>query len=107
MVDHPLVKQTIRVRWESPGAAAFEWHFLSDREKHARALDGSYDAIHSYNLAVVAPDIYFISWRKDEGDAISVVLNLDQMKAYGSYVMPQGSPVPMVGTVEKVGPDGS
>jgi hypothetical protein len=106
-VDHPLVGKTITISYETPAAAkgaSFQWHFLSNNQKHAQGLGTAtgYDALHTYDLAIVAPNIYFIAWLKDDGDAVAVVLNLNDGKVYGSATSPTPARFFMLGVIAQV-----
>lgn len=99
-MNHPLVGKTITLTYETPvHGAPFEIHFLSNHQKHSKGLGtaGGYDALHTFDLAIVAPNTYFIAWLKDHGDAVTVVLNLNEMKVYGSYITPKPDRIFMLG----------
>jgi hypothetical protein len=106
-MSHPLVGKTITIRYETPAAAqgaSFQWHFLSNNQKHAQGLGtaAGYDALHTYDLAIVAPNTYFIAWLKDDGDAVAVVLNLDDRKVYGSATSSTPARFFMLGVIDHV-----
>jgi phenolic acid decarboxylase len=35
---------------------------------------------HTYDLAIVAPNVYMISWLEANGNTLTVVLNLNEMR---------------------------
>ena len=82
MEQHPLVGRKFTWTWNTgfPGAA-FEIEFISENKKRSTALRGlDYRATHTYDMAVVAPNIYMVSWLESNSITFSVVLNLDEMK---------------------------
>jgi hypothetical protein len=104
-MDHPLVGKTITWTWESPfPGSGFEVHFLSSHQKRSigKGAAAGYDALHTYDAAIVAPNTYLIAWIKDDGDAVSVVLNLDEMQVYGSYITSKQERVFMLGVIDQV-----
>ncbi len=104
-MDHSLVGKTITLTWEAPyPGASFEMHFLSEHQKRSigRGTATGYNALHTYDAAAVAPNTYLIAWIKDDGDAQSLVLNLDEMKAYGSYVTRDHERIFMLGTIDQI-----
>ena len=104
-MNNPLVGKQITWTWETPFPATFEVDFLTNNQKRSkgRGAAAGYDAIHTYDLATVAPNIYFISWMKEsDKSTVSVVLNLDDMKAYGSFTTLEPSRGFMSGVIEQV-----
>ena len=105
-MNNPLVGKRITWTWEAPLAGAtFEVDFLTNNQKRSkgRGTAAGYDAIHIYDFATVAPNTYFISWMKDsDNSTVSVILNLEEMKAYGSATTLKPSRIFMTGVVEQV-----
>ena len=105
---HPLVGRTFIWMYETgmPGAG-FEVTFISDHQKTSKDVTGvaqGYAATHTYDLAVVAPNVYMISWLEDSGNTLTVVLNLNEMRIYSSYSTTAPERIFMTGTIREIKP---
>ena len=88
MTNNPLVGKTVVITYETgfPGTSV-EINFVSDHQKTSAST--GYFATDEYEMAVVAPNIYMVSWMGNEdGHVVTAVWNLNEMKAYGSYSNP-------------------
>ena len=59
---------------------------------------------HTYDLAMVVPNVYMISWLEDSGNTLTVVLNLKEMRIYGSYSTTAPERIFMTGTIREIKP---
>jgi phenolic acid decarboxylase len=103
-VNNPLVGRKFQWTWQTgaPGAA-FEVDFISHEIKTSRAIAGlEYEAIHTYDLAVVAPQVYMVSWLEESGTALTVVINLNEMKIYGSFSTTTPERLFLAGTIKEI-----
>ena len=105
-MTHPLVGRTFLWTWETgaPGAV-FEVAFTSDNEHTSKGVAGpvlGYSDTHIYDIAIVAPDVYMISWLKPSGMTVTVVLNLTEKRIYGSYSTPAPERGFMTGTIREI-----
>ena len=103
---NPLVGKTVVITYETgaPGAS-FEINFISDHQKTStgRGAAEGYLATDVYEMAVIAPGIYMISWMDDaDGHVVTAVWDLAGMKAYGSYSNPKPERIFMTGTINEI-----
>jgi len=87
--NNPLVGKTVVVTYET-GAPGFssEINFISNGQKTStgKSTADGYVATDNYEMAVVAPNIYMVSWMEDsDGHVVIAVWNFNTTKAYGSY----------------------
>jgi hypothetical protein len=106
MTNNPLVGKTVVITYETgfPGASV-EIHFVSGRQKTStgRGASDGYFATDDYEMAVVAPNIYMVSWMGNEdGHVVTAVWNLNDMKAYGSYSNPERQRIFMTGLINEI-----
>lgn len=104
--NNPLVGKTVVITYETgfPGSSV-EINFVSDHQKTStgRGVSAGYFATDEYEMAVVAPKIYMVSWMGNEdGHVVTVVWNLNEMKAYGSYSNPDRQRVFMTGLINEI-----
>ncbi|MDG3086516.1 phenolic acid decarboxylase [Vibrio hannami] len=52
-----------------------------------------------YSAVEVAPNVLFVSWLEDSGEVVSLVLNFNAMKVYGSYIDPASGRHQWEGTI--------
>lgn len=105
-VNNPLVGKTIVLTYETgfPGASV-EIHFISNTQKAStgRGASEGYFATDNYEMAVVAPNIYMVSWMEDaDGHVVTAVWNLNTMNAYGSYSSPEPKRIFMTGIINEI-----
>ena len=106
MENNPLVGKTVVITYETgfPGASV-EINFFSDSQKTStgRGLSAGYFSTDNYEMAVVASNIYMVSWMGNEdGHVVTAVWNFDQMKAYGSYSNPERECIFMTGIINEI-----
>jgi hypothetical protein len=104
--NNPLIGKTVVITYETgaPGFS-FEINFFSSSQKTStgRGKAEGYVATDNYELAVVAPNVYMVSWMgKEDGHVVTVVWNLNDMKAYGTYSNPEPTRTSMTGTINEI-----
>jgi len=104
--NNPLVGKTVVLTYETgfPGASV-EINFISNTQKTSKGRGASegYFATDNYEMAVVAPNIYMISWMEDaDGHVVTAIWNFNTMKAYGSYSNPEPKRVFMTGIINEI-----
>jgi hypothetical protein len=103
-MENPLLGKKVSWVYETvyPGAG-FEVEFISGEQLISKGVGKAmgYSATMPYDMAVVAPDIYFVSFNKDDGEVISIVLNLITSRVYASRSMVTPERVFMTGRVIK------
>ncbi len=101
-MDNPLVGRKVIWTYETvyPGAS-FEVEFISDEQLISTGLGKAegWSATMPYDMAVVASDIYFVSFNKEDGEVISIVINLISKKVYSSRSTVTPDRVFITGTV--------
>ena len=106
MHNNPLVGKTIVITYETGfPESSVEIHFVSDRQKTStgRGASAGYFATDEYEMAVVAPNIFMVSWMGNEdGHVVTAVWNLNDMKAYGSYSNPDRQRIFMTGFINEI-----
>ena len=103
-MDHPLVGRTFVWTYETgaPGAA-FEVAFISDNQKTSKMIaGGDYSAIHTYDHAIVAPNVHMVSWSEEGGTVLTVVLNLNEMRIYSSFTTTVPERRFLTGTIREI-----
>ena len=100
-----MVGKTVVITYETgfPGASV-EINFISDSQKTSsgRGASAGYFATDNYEMAVVAPNIYMVSWMSDEdGHVVTAVWNLNDMKAFGSFSNPERERIFMTGIINE------
>lgn len=103
---NPLVGKTVVITYET-GAPGFsvEINFFSSSQKTStgRGDTAGYVATDDYEMVVVAPNIYMVSWMaKEDGHVVTAVWNLNEMKAYGTYSNPEPTRVMMTGVINEI-----
>jgi len=106
IANNPLVGKTVVITYET-GAPGFsvEINFFSNTQKTStgRGETAGYIATDDYEMIVVAPNIYMVSWiAKEDGHVVTAVWNLNEMKAYGTYSNPEPSRVTMTGVINEI-----
>ena len=104
--SNPLLGKTVVITYETgaPGTS-FEIKFISDNQKTStgRGAAEGYFATDNYEMAVVAPNIYMISWMGNEdGHVVTAVWNFENMKAYGSYSDGEPKRMFMTGIINEI-----
>lgn len=104
--NNPLVGKTIVLTYET-GAPGFsvEINFISNTQKTSRGRGQSeaYFVTDNYEMAVIAPNIYMVSWMEDaDGHVVTAVWNFNTMKAYGSYSNPEHKRIFMTGVINEI-----
>lgn len=104
--NNPLLGKTVVITYETgaPGVS-FEINFISENQKTStgRGIAEGYFAADNYEMAVVAPNIYMISWMEDaDGHVVTAVWNLNDMKAYGSYSSTEPKRIFMTGIINEI-----
>ena len=103
---NPLIGKTVVITYETgfPGTSV-EIHFISDSQKTSigRGVSAGYSATDNYEMAVVAPNIYMVSWMGNEdGHVVTAIWNFDNMKAYGSYSNGEPKRIFMTGIIDEI-----
>jgi len=106
IINNPLVGKTVVITYEAgfPGASV-EINFISNSQKTSKGRGASegYFATDNYEMAVVAPNVYMVSWMEDaDGHVVTAVWNFDEMKAYGSYSNPEPKRIFMTGIINEI-----
>ena len=105
MTDNPLVGRTILFTYETgfPGAS-IEINFFSKHEKTSTNQDPAnpWVATDTYDMAVIAPNIYMASWMGDDGHVVTAVFNLNDMRINSTYSNPEPKRVVMTGVINEV-----
>lgn len=104
-MENPLVGRTFQWTWERGFSIqpAFEVTFLSNTQKSSKAIAGiEYAAIHTYDFAIIAPNIYFLSWLEDSGAVITMTINLNAMQVFGSFSTSAPERFFMTGTIKEI-----
>lgn len=104
--NNPLIGKTVVISYETgaPGVS-FEINFISDSQKTStgRGAAEGYFATDNYEMAVVAPNVYMVSWMGNEdGHVVTAVWNFENMKAYGSYSNPEPKRIFMAGIIDAI-----
>jgi len=104
--NNPLIGKTVTITYETgfPGSSV-EINFISDNQKTStgRGTSEGYIATDNYEMAVVAPNFYMVSWMGNEdGHVVTAVWNLNEMKAYGSYSNPEPKRIFMTGIISEI-----
>ncbi len=104
--NNPLVGKTVVITYETgaPGVS-FEINFLSNTQKTStgRGASEGYVSTDEYDLMVIAPKIYMLSWMaKEDGHVVTAVWNLNTMRAYGTYSDPGPTRTTMTGVINEV-----
>ena len=106
IVNNPLIGKTVVITYETGfQGASVEINFISNTQKTSKGRGASegYFATDNYEMAVVAPDIYMISWMEDaDGHVVTAVWNLNTMKAYGSYSNREPRRIFMTGIINEI-----
>jgi len=105
-VKNPLIGKTVVITYATgfPGTSV-EIKFISNSQKTStgRGASEGYFAIDNYEMAVVAPNIYMVSWMGiEDGHVVTAVWNFDSMEAYGSYSNPKPSHIFMAGVINEI-----
>ena len=104
--NNPLVGKTVVLTYETGfRGASVEINFISNSQKTSKGRGASegYFATDNYEMAVVAPNIYMVSWMEDaDGHVVTAVWNLNTMKAYGSYSSPEPQRIFMTGIINEI-----
>jgi hypothetical protein len=104
IMENPLVGRKVVWIYETvyPGAG-FEVEFISNEQLTSKGIGKAegWSATMPYDMAVVASDIYFVSFNKDDGEVISIVINLTTNKVYASRSTVTPDRVFMTGTVNE------
>jgi phenolic acid decarboxylase len=104
-MDNPLVGRTFQWTWEQGFSIqpTFEVTFISNTQKTSKAIAGiEYAATHTYDLAIIAPDIYLLSWLEEGGAVITMSLNLNKMQVIGSFSTIVPERFFMMGTIKEI-----
>jgi phenolic acid decarboxylase len=104
--NNPLVGKTVVITYETgaPGYSA-EINFFSNHQKTStgRGATVGYVSTDNYEMVVVAPNIYMVSWlAQKDGHVVTVVWNFNDMKAYGTYSNPEPTRVTMTGVINEI-----
>jgi len=104
-MDNPLVGKTIIFTYETgfPGAS-IEINFFSNHEKTSTNLDQAnpWVATDTYDLVVIAPNIYMASWMGGDGHVVTAVFNLNNMRINSTYSNPEPKRIVMAGIINSV-----
>jgi len=106
IVNNPLIGKTVVITYETgfPGTSV-EINFISNNQKTSKGRGASegYVATDDYEMAIVAPNVYMVSWMGNEdGHVVTAVWNFDDMKAYGSYSNPDRKRILMTGIINEI-----
>ena len=106
MANNPLIGKTVVITYETgfPGTSV-EINFISNSQKTStgRGASEGYFATDNYEMAVVAPNIYMVSWMGNEdGHVVTAIWNFEDMKAYGSYSNPEPKRILMTGIINEI-----
>ena len=104
--NNPLIGKTVVITYETgaPGTS-FEINFISNSQKTSvgRGAAEGYFATDNYEMVVVAPNIYMISWMGNEdGHVVTAIWNFEDMKAYGSYSNLEPKRIFMTGIINEI-----
>jgi hypothetical protein len=104
--NNPLVGKTVIITYET-GAPGFsvEINFFSNQQKTStgRGATAGYVATDAYEMVVIAPNIYMVSWlAQEDGHVVTAVWNFNDMKAYGTYSNPEPTRVTMTGFINEI-----
>lgn len=105
MMANPLVGRKFQWTWETgvPQSYTFEVYFVSEVEKLSKAIEGlEYEAKHSYDYAHVAPNVIMVSWLEENGSTLTIVINLNEQRVYGSFSDLSPSRAFMTGTIREI-----
>jgi len=105
-VKNPLIGKTVVITYETgfPGSSV-EINFISANQKTStgRGATDGYLATDNYEMAIVAPNIYMVSWMgTEDGHVVTAVWNFDNMKAYGVYSNPEPNRIFMTGVINEI-----
>ena len=106
IANNPLIGKTVVITYETglPGAS-IEINFISNSQKTSmgRGATEGYFATDDYEMAIVAPNVYMVSWMGNEdGHVVTAVWNFAEMKAYGSYSNPEPKRIFMTGIINEI-----
>ena len=101
---NPLVGKTVVVTYETgaPGHT-YEIDFFSNSQKTStgRGTAEGYVSTDDYEMAVVAPNVYMVSWMGiEDGHVVTTVWNLNDMKAYSTYSDPEPTRISLTGITD-------
>jgi len=106
IANNPFIDKTIVITYETgfPGTSV-EINSISDSQKTStgRCASESYSTTDNYEMAVVALNIYMVSWMGNEdGHVVTAIWNFDTMKAYGSYSNGEPKRIFMAGIINEI-----
>jgi hypothetical protein len=60
---------------------------------------GDCSAIHTYDHAIVAPNVHMVAWTEKSGSVLTIVLNLNEMRIYSTFSTTAAERRFMTGTI--------
>jgi hypothetical protein len=104
-MNNPLVGRKVFWTYETayPGAS-FEVEFISNEHLTSTGFGVAegFFAKCPYNMAVVASDVYFVAFNKDDGEVIAIVIDMANQKVYSSRSTMEPGREFMTGTVKEM-----
>ncbi len=104
-MENPLLGRKFIWNYETGFAGGgFEVELISDKQLTSKGLgiaEGFFGTMN-YDLGVIAPNIFFLSYNKDDGDVISVAINLNTKRVCATGSTTSGTRLFMTGTVKEI-----